>query len=179
FTSSKSTYHTLIIFFLLFLFAVTHWFLVWFLFLPSDNFNLVLDSSDDEAPEEVTFEDSRAQALRSMKQALETARREKELLKEKRRKRQELFQEQKVSVINCSCVSLKGNYTVTTVTKEPAASMQQRAAEDFIQSRLYGPGSCRSTSKAQFTRQRSWMKTTKYFIRCSFLLTEEMIKFWW
>ncbi|KAF3698610.1 Nucleolar protein 7 Nucleolar protein of 27 kDa [Channa argus] len=61
----------------------------------TEDFNLMLESSDDEAPEEVTFEDSKAQALRSMKQALDTARREKELLKEKRRKRQELFQEQK------------------------------------------------------------------------------------
>lgn len=41
----------------------------------AENFSLVLASSDDEAPEEVTFEDSKAQALRSMKQALETVRR--------------------------------------------------------------------------------------------------------
>lgn len=42
----------------------------------TDNFSLMLDSSDDEAPpEEVTFEDSKAQALRSMKEALDTARR--------------------------------------------------------------------------------------------------------
>lgn len=40
-----------------------------------DNFSLGLESSDDEAPEEVTFEDSRAQALQSVKQALERARR--------------------------------------------------------------------------------------------------------
>lgn len=32
-------------------------------------------SSDDEAPEEVTFEASKAAALQSMKQALDTARR--------------------------------------------------------------------------------------------------------
>lgn len=38
-------------------------------------FNLSLESSDDEAPEEVKFEDSKAQALQSMKQALDTARR--------------------------------------------------------------------------------------------------------
>ncbi|XP_018613193.1 nucleolar protein 7 [Scleropages formosus] len=52
-------------------------------------------SSEDEAPEEVTFEDSKAAAVQRMKDALETARREKELLKERRRKRQALFQEQK------------------------------------------------------------------------------------
>lgn len=39
------------------------------------DFSLVLASSEDEAPDEVTFEDSKAQALRSMKQALDTARR--------------------------------------------------------------------------------------------------------
>lgn len=41
----------------------------------TEDFSLALASSDDEAPEEVTFEDSKAQALRSMKQALDTARR--------------------------------------------------------------------------------------------------------
>ncbi|XP_069544371.1 U3 small nucleolar RNA-associated protein NOL7 [Brachyistius frenatus] len=61
----------------------------------TDGFNLVLESSDDDAPEEVSFKDSKAEALRSVRAALDTARREKELLKEKRRKRQELFQEQK------------------------------------------------------------------------------------
>lgn len=35
----------------------------------------LLLSSDDEAPEEVTFEDSKAQALHSMKQALDSVRR--------------------------------------------------------------------------------------------------------
>lgn len=42
---------------------------------PAESFTLSLESSDDEAPEEVTFEDSKAAALRSMKQALDTARR--------------------------------------------------------------------------------------------------------
>ncbi|XP_070829813.1 U3 small nucleolar RNA-associated protein NOL7 [Chaetodon trifascialis] len=172
----------------------------------ADNFSLTLDSSDDEAPEEVTFEDSKAEALRSMKQALDTARREKELLKEKRRKRQELFQEQKKRKLLPADVleeidstpskkqrqpedeaeeeqqeeeevkdedgeskkkkkkkkreklphtrNLKGNYTVTTTTKERGlASFQQRAAEDFLQSRLYGPGSCRSTSNELLSLQ--------------------------
>lgn len=40
-----------------------------------DSFDLLLSSSDDEAPEEVTFEDSKAQALHSMKQALDSVRR--------------------------------------------------------------------------------------------------------
>ncbi|XP_042372941.1 nucleolar protein 7-like, partial [Plectropomus leopardus] len=84
----------------------------------AENINLVLESSDDETPEEVTFEDSKAAALRSMKQALDTARREKELLKEKRRKRQELFQEQKV----CDCVLVpqmtsKGLFVIKRIIK--------------------------------------------------------------
>lgn len=39
------------------------------------NLSLLESSSDDEAPEEVTFEDSKAQALHSMKQALAAVRR--------------------------------------------------------------------------------------------------------
>uniref|UniRef100_UPI0037E7596E U3 small nucleolar RNA-associated protein NOL7 n=1 Tax=Semicossyphus pulcher TaxID=241346 RepID=UPI0037E7596E len=160
----------------------------------TEDFSLVLASSDDEAPEEVTFEDSKTEALRSMKQALDRARREKEQLKEKRRKRQELFQEQKKRKLLPADVleeiesapskkqkqseyegeeqqqqqqeeeeecgkkkkkksgkmaharNLKGNYTVATVRERSSASFQQEAAEDFIQSRLYGPGSCRTTS---------------------------------
>uniref|UniRef100_A0A3Q4G4S0 Nucleolar protein 7 n=1 Tax=Neolamprologus brichardi TaxID=32507 RepID=A0A3Q4G4S0_NEOBR len=126
---------------------------------PTKSFTLSLESSDDEAPEEVTFEDSKAEALRSMKQALDTARREKQLLKEKRRKRQELFQEQKVSVCHFKWFQmlseawsltnpdLKGKYTVTTVKERTLASFQQQVAEEFIQSRLYGPGTCRTTSE--------------------------------
>uniref|UniRef100_A0A087X4F2 Nucleolar protein 7 n=1 Tax=Poecilia formosa TaxID=48698 RepID=A0A087X4F2_POEFO len=157
------------------------------------DFNLALDSSDDEAPEEVTFEDSKARAVESLKLALDTARREKELLKEKRRKRQEFFQEQKKKKLLSADVleeidsvpskkqkpaedevthdltqmkrkrrrggrqrnpqesetlprSLKGSYTVSTATDRGQSDYQRQAAEDFIQSRLYGPGSCRSSN---------------------------------
>ncbi|XP_061879040.1 nucleolar protein 7 [Entelurus aequoreus] len=147
------------------------------------------DSSEDEGPEEVTFEDSKAEALQSVEQALQSARREKDLLKEKRKKRQELFQEQKkrkllsdevLEEIDSSQKShsdevqdasvtfqdevlhmdeetkqekqklensrkLIGNYKVTVKPSELASS-QQKMAEDFIQSRLYGPGSLRTTS---------------------------------
>ncbi|GLD50680.1 nucleolar protein 7 [Lates japonicus] len=174
----------------------------------AEMFSLMLDSSDDEAPEEVTFEDSKTQALRSMKQALDTARREKELLKEKRRKRQELFQEQKKRKLLPADVLeeidstsskkprqsedeaeeeqqkgegekelrkkkkkrsgklahsriLKGNYTVATLKERSMASFQQQAAEDFIQSRLYGPGSCRTTSNELLSLQnkKGWNKS--------------------
>uniref|UniRef100_A0A3P9Q7S1 Nucleolar protein 7 n=1 Tax=Poecilia reticulata TaxID=8081 RepID=A0A3P9Q7S1_POERE len=119
----------------------------------ADNFQLALDSSDDDAPEEVTFEDSKARAVESLKLALETAKREKELLKEKRRKRQEFFQEQKVCltfffsrVFLLHHKYLRGSYTVSTVTDREQSDYQRQAAEDFIQSRLYGPGSCRSSN---------------------------------
>ncbi|XP_023671308.1 U3 small nucleolar RNA-associated protein NOL7 [Paramormyrops kingsleyae] len=61
----------------------------------TEHLQLGVDSSDDEAPDEVTFEDSKAVALRSMKEAIDSARRDKELLKEKRRRKQQLFEEQK------------------------------------------------------------------------------------
>ncbi|XP_033960818.2 U3 small nucleolar RNA-associated protein NOL7 [Pseudochaenichthys georgianus] len=154
----------------------------------SDNLNLMLESSDDEAPEEVTFEDSKAQALKSMKLALDTARRDKALLKEKRKKRQELFQEQKKRKLLPAAVleeiaskkqkpsedeaedeqqeeggeetkktkkksgklanarNLKGKYTVQTVKHGASEASQRQTAEDFLQSRLYGAGSCRTTS---------------------------------
>ncbi|XP_008433022.1 nucleolar protein 7 [Poecilia reticulata] len=147
----------------------------------ADNFQLALDSSDDDAPEEVTFEDSKARAVESLKLALETAKREKELLKEKRRKRQEFFQEQKKKKLLSADVleeidsvpskkqkqaddedeeeeekkktkkpsgvrNLRGSYTVSTVTDREQSDYQRQAAEDFIQSRLYGPGSCRSSN---------------------------------
>ncbi|KAK5860435.1 hypothetical protein PBY51_021912 [Eleginops maclovinus] len=169
----------------------------------TDNFSLMLDSSDDEAPEELTFEESKAQALKSMKHALDTARREKEQLKEKRRKRQELFQEQKKRKLLPADVleeidsasskkqkqsedegeeeqqgeeeegkemsikkkkrkrsgklaharNLKGKYTVTTVKHGASEASQRQAAEDFLQSRLYGAGSCRTTSNELLSLQ--------------------------
>uniref|UniRef100_A0A3Q0R2L8 Nucleolar protein 7 n=1 Tax=Amphilophus citrinellus TaxID=61819 RepID=A0A3Q0R2L8_AMPCI len=128
----------------------------------TESFSLTLESSDDEAPEEVTFEDSKAEALRTMKQALDTARREKELLKEKRRKRQELFQEQKkrkllsadvLEEIDSAPSNLKGKYTVTTTKERTLASLQQQTALEFIQSRLYGPGTCRTTNNEMLSLQ--------------------------
>ncbi|XP_029930782.1 nucleolar protein 7 isoform X2 [Myripristis murdjan] len=174
----------------------------------AESFGSPLDSSDDEAPEEVTFQASKASALQSLKRALDTARREKELLKEKRRRRQELFQEQKKRKLLPTDVleeidaaspekkkrqqqqqaceeraeqpeddededeegersakedegqnkmpnvrSLKGNYTVQTVKERALASSQQQVALDFLQSRLYGPGSCRTTSNELLSLQ--------------------------
>ncbi|XP_069709820.1 U3 small nucleolar RNA-associated protein NOL7 [Phaenicophaeus curvirostris] len=52
-------------------------------------------SSEDEAPEEVSFSAAREAAEAERKLVGEAARRHRELLKEKRRRRQELFAEQK------------------------------------------------------------------------------------
>ncbi|XP_013994590.1 nucleolar protein 7 [Salmo salar] len=169
----------------------------------TDDFQLHLDSSDDDAPpEEVTFEESKASALRSMKNALETSKRGKELLKEKRRKRQELFQEQKKRRLlpahileeidtapskkqklpgdqadsnneEASCSweegsegsketkkgfkgnirSLKGNYSVMRMADQSSTNSQQQTAMDFIQARLYGPGSRRTTNNELLSLQ--------------------------
>ncbi|XP_046883110.1 nucleolar protein 7 [Hypomesus transpacificus] len=162
----------------------------------TEHFDLGLNSSDDEAPDEVTFEDSKASAIKRMKNALETARREKDLLKEKRRRRQELFQEQKKKRLLPADVleeidiaqpkkqnlsidqekensdietggseegegkeeketdknqddgvrGLKGNNSVMRLKGRPSANFQQQAAVDFIQSRLYGAQSHRTTN---------------------------------
>ena len=40
-----------------------------------ENMSLFLESSDDEAPEELTFEESKLEALRCVKEALDAARR--------------------------------------------------------------------------------------------------------
>ncbi|KAM3927771.1 U3 small nucleolar RNA-associated protein NOL7 [Leptodactylus fuscus] len=54
-----------------------------------------LESEDDEAPEEVTFETAKSRAEESVRARREAAKREKALLKEKRKRKEELFREQK------------------------------------------------------------------------------------
>lgn len=54
-----------------------------------------LESEDDEAPEEVTFQRAESQAKESARARREAANREKALLKEKRKRKEELFKEQK------------------------------------------------------------------------------------
>lgn len=49
----------------------------------------------------------------------------------------------------CCCCRIGGSYAVTTVKQCSSACSQQQAAEDFLRSRLYGPGSRRSTCKEQ------------------------------
>uniref|UniRef100_A0A9J7ZG05 Nucleolar protein 7 n=1 Tax=Cyprinus carpio carpio TaxID=630221 RepID=A0A9J7ZG05_CYPCA len=126
---------------------------------------LQFESSDDELPEEVAFDASKSVALKSVKDALDAAKREKNLLKEKRRKKQQLFQEQKkrkllpqelleefdtkpqnVHMENMSDFSLPVSYRVMRIKDESAAKTLQQRATDFVQSRLYGPGTKRTTN---------------------------------
>ncbi|KAM4817588.1 U3 small nucleolar RNA-associated protein NOL7 [Urocitellus parryii] len=53
------------------------------------------DELDDEAPEELTFASAQAEAREEERRVRETVRRDKTLLKEKRKRREELFIEQK------------------------------------------------------------------------------------
>ncbi|KAE8597975.1 hypothetical protein XENTR_v10016661 [Xenopus tropicalis] len=53
------------------------------------------DSEDEEAPEEVTFQSAKSQAVDTARKVRQAAKREKDLLKEKRKLKQELFTEQK------------------------------------------------------------------------------------
>uniref|UniRef100_A0A3B3S4X8 Nucleolar protein 7 n=1 Tax=Paramormyrops kingsleyae TaxID=1676925 RepID=A0A3B3S4X8_9TELE len=131
----------------------------------TEHLQLGVDSSDDEAPDEVTFEDSKAVALRSMKEAIDSARRDKELLKEKRRRKQQLFEEQKkrrrlpdeileeIDSASSNDVGkeekeknqeTEGGYAVMRVQDQPVTSKQQQRAAEFLQSRLYSPQSNRA-----------------------------------
>ncbi|XP_053484097.1 nucleolar protein 7 [Ictalurus furcatus] len=143
------------------------------------------DLSDDEGPEEVTFDDSKVVALKSVKDAQDAVKRGKELLKEKRRKRQLLFLEQKKSRLLPETLleefdtvaqtppklsdkkgeqqheekdkkkkkkkkkvskSLQDNCKVVRVKDRSANTSMQKSAMAFIQARLYGPGSRRTTN---------------------------------
>ncbi|XP_056377182.1 nucleolar protein 7 [Hyla sarda] len=54
-----------------------------------------LESEEDDAPEEVTFQSAKSQAQESARARREAVIREKALLKEKRKRKEELFKEQK------------------------------------------------------------------------------------
>ncbi|XP_017327813.1 nucleolar protein 7 [Ictalurus punctatus] len=140
------------------------------------------DLSDDEGPEEVTFDDSKVVALKSVKDARDAVKRGKELVKEKRRKRQLLFLEQKKSRLLPEALleefdtvaqtppklsdkgeqqheekdkkkkkkkvskSLQDSCKVVRVKDRSANTSMQKSAMAFIQARLYGPGSRRTTN---------------------------------
>ncbi|XP_041102656.1 nucleolar protein 7-like [Polyodon spathula] len=81
--------------------------------------------------------------------------RDKELLKKKRRKRQELFQQQKkrkllsednLEEIESAYIKLKESFKAVRLKDQTDASTRQESASDFIRSRLYGPGTNRTTT---------------------------------
>ncbi|KAJ1200959.1 hypothetical protein NDU88_004777 [Pleurodeles waltl] len=155
-------------------------------------------NSDDEAPEQVTFQQSRQDAAENLKRATQALQREKALLKEKRRRREELFKEQKKRKLLPTAVleevaslpqkrlietakaqdegkdaetakdqednskdegseedttddRVKKNYTAVRLKDQDQSSLQQQTAKDFIQNRLYGPGSKRTTVNQFFS----------------------------
>ncbi|TMS09831.1 Nucleolar protein 7 [Larimichthys crocea] len=114
----------------------------------TDEPSLTLPDSDDEAPEEVTFEDSKVEALRSMKQALDTARRKQKQPEDEAKEEtgEQKSKKKKKRGKGAHTRNVKGNYTVTMLKDQSSTFFQQQTAEEFIQSRLYGPGSCRTTS---------------------------------
>ncbi|XP_060788282.1 nucleolar protein 7 [Neoarius graeffei] len=150
------------------------------------------DLSDDEGPEEVRFDDSKAVALKSVKDARDSIKRGKELLKEKRRKRQLLFQEQKKARLLPEALleefdtvaqkqptlpnekgkaqkvkvkkvkkpkkrrskSLQENCTVMRVKDRRGSTSMQKSAMAFIRTRLYGPGSQRTTNAELLSLQK-------------------------
>lgn len=66
---------------------------------------------------------------------------------------------QKCLNLRCCC-RIDGTYTVMTVKQCGSACSQQQAAEDFLRSRLYGPGSRRTTCKTAPTQtDLSWSRS--------------------
>ncbi|KAM4689327.1 U3 small nucleolar RNA-associated protein NOL7 [Discoglossus pictus] len=82
------------------------------------------EDEDDEAPEEVTFQTAKSQAEESARTKRHAARREKELLKEKRKLKEELFKEQKKR-------KLLSEDILQTVTTRPEG--EEKQTEDTLQ----------------------------------------------
>uniref|UniRef100_A0A8C3K850 Nucleolar protein 7 n=1 Tax=Calidris pygmaea TaxID=425635 RepID=A0A8C3K850_9CHAR len=138
-------------------------------------------SSEDEAPEEVSFGAAR--------EAAEAERKHRELLKEKRRRRQELFVEQKrrkllpeavlqeltaekpevtfnlipvpfTKAVYCTMISVKitqglaepkGNYTAVRLKDQSLTGLHQQLAKDFLNTQLYGPDTNRVQANEFFS----------------------------
>eukprot|EP00069_Balaena_mysticetus_P002020 bmy_00670T0 len=79
------------------------------------------DELDDEAPEELTFASAQAEAKEEERRVRETVRRDKTLLKEKRKRREELFIEQKKRKLLPDTILEKlTTASQTSVKKSPA-----------------------------------------------------------
>ncbi|XP_060164055.1 U3 small nucleolar RNA-associated protein NOL7 isoform X2 [Globicephala melas] len=104
------------------------------------------DELDDEAPEELTFASAQAEAKEEERRVRETVRRDKTLLKEKRKRREELFIEQKCEEITRKVErSQNKSYLAVRLKDQDLRDSRQEAAKAFIQNCLYGPGTNRTT----------------------------------
>uniref|UniRef100_A0A5F4WKV9 Nucleolar protein 7 n=1 Tax=Callithrix jacchus TaxID=9483 RepID=A0A5F4WKV9_CALJA len=131
------------------------------------------DEESDEAPEELTFASAQAEAREEERRVRETVRRDKTLLKEKRKRREELFIEQKkrkllpdtileklttknedcgkgndskkVKVQKVQSVSQNKSYLAVRLKDQDLRDARQQAAQAFIHNSLYGPGTNRTT----------------------------------
>ncbi|KAM9234384.1 U3 small nucleolar RNA-associated protein NOL7 isoform 3-T3 [Dugong dugon] len=83
------------------------------------------DESDDEAPEELTFASAQAEAREEERRVRETARRDKILLKEKRKRREELFIEQKKRKLLPDAVLEKLTTTSRTNIKKSPGKLKE------------------------------------------------------
>ncbi|KAM9667049.1 U3 small nucleolar RNA-associated protein NOL7 isoform 1-T1 [Trichechus inunguis] len=83
------------------------------------------DESDDEAPEELTFASAQAEAREEERRVRETARRDKILLKEKRKRREELFIEQKKRKLLPDAVLEKLTTTSQTNIKKSPGKLKE------------------------------------------------------
>ncbi|KAM9234383.1 U3 small nucleolar RNA-associated protein NOL7 isoform 2-T2 [Dugong dugon] len=88
------------------------------------------DESDDEAPEELTFASAQAEAREEERRVRETARRDKILLKEKRKRREELFIEQKKRKLLPDAVLEKLTTTSRTNIKKSPGKLKEEL--DFL-----------------------------------------------
>ncbi|RXM98094.1 Nucleolar protein 7 [Acipenser ruthenus] len=105
------------------------------------------DDDDDDAPEEVTFEKAKADAVRSMRNALDTIKRKGKTLdseeQEKEESEEDEESEDEEEVVNAR---LKESYKAVRLKDQIDANARQESASDFIKSRLYGPGTNRTTT---------------------------------
>ena len=71
----------------------------WFFIAPDEKEDLLVQSGgsdSDEAPDDVTFADSKKQVLQKVREAVQQIGKEKDKLKQKRRHKEDTYKQQKV-----------------------------------------------------------------------------------
>ncbi|XP_069880641.1 U3 small nucleolar RNA-associated protein NOL7 [Dipodomys merriami] len=115
------------------------------------------DESDDEAPEELTFASAQAEARASERRVRETVLRDKTLQKEKRKRREELFIEQKKRKLLPDTVLEQLTASEPDIKKSPGKSKEgnlEKKTED------YKKGS--NAKKVKVQKVRSLSQTKSY-----------------